>query len=90
MTTIRKKIISIETWQRTVIRYSTNLTKKFYCQFCVANVETITLEQSAAIFNLSLHEIYQGIENGKLHFIVNKNQICLNSLQSYTRKKLWE
>lgn len=91
MTTIRKKTIIIETRQRTVIRYGSSSPRKIRCEFCAAEVETTTPEQSAAIFDIGLGEIYRSIENGELHFIKSKNnvlQICLNSLKSYERREV--
>jgi hypothetical protein len=82
--TKRTKIITVETWQRTVIRQTSRQT--VWCEFCAANVEMITSEQVAIIFDISLDKIYQGIENGKLHFIEGENQtisICINSLKTY-------
>ena len=82
--TTRKKIITIETRQRILIRQ--NLRRAFWCKFCAAEVETLTPEQSAAIFDLDLREIYRNIENGRLHFIEAENrspQICLNSLKNF-------
>jgi len=91
MTTTRKKIITIETRQKTVIRFGSRPPKKIRCEFCAAEVETATPEQSAAIFDLGLREIYRNLENGKLHFIESKTevpQICLNSLKSYKKQEI--
>ena len=82
--TKRKIIITVETRQRTVIRQTSRQT--VWCEFCAANVEMILTEQAAIIFDISLHKIYQDIENGKLHFIKGENQtlsICVNSLKNY-------
>lgn len=91
MTTTRKKIITIETRQRIVIRYNSRPPQKIRCAFCNTEVETAAPELSAEIFGIGLAEIYQNIENGKLHFIegeTNAPQICLNSLKTYENQEI--
>ena len=89
MTTTRKKIITIATRQRTVIRQTSRRT--FWCEFCDAEVLAATPEQSAAISDTGLREIYRSMENGKLHFIESETgvpQICLHSLKSYKKQEI--
>ncbi len=84
MTIIRKKIITIETRHRTVIRQSGQ--KTFWCEFCETKVKATLPETAALIFGLALDEIYQGIENGQLHFAEIENQtplICVNSIRGF-------
>ena len=80
--TRRKRVITIETRQRTVIYQNPRRTK--WCEFCAAQGETVSSEQAAIIFGISLQKIYQDIENGRLHFTESRNQlsgICVNSLK---------
>jgi len=83
MTTTRKKIITVETRQKTVIRQS--LRRTFWCEFCAEQVECLSLVQIAEASGVFSHEVYSRIENGSLHFIEFKNDslyICLNSLKT--------
>jgi hypothetical protein len=86
--TKRKRVITIETWQRTVIRQS--LSETLWCEFCGAQVEMFTPEQAAIIFDLDFHKINQGIENGSLHFMKVENGslfLCLNSLKKKLNRR---
>lgn len=81
--TRRKRTITIETRQRTVIYQNSRRTS--WCKFCTAQAETVSSEQAAIIFDISLQKIYQDIENGRLHFVDSRNQppgICVNSLKA--------
>jgi hypothetical protein len=86
MATGIKRVITIETRQRTVIRLNSRRTAKIRCEFCADEVEMLSPENAAANFDISLREIFRGIENGSLHFIeINKDTIfiCVNSLKPY-------
>ena len=86
--TKRKKVITIETRQRTVIRLNSRRTAKIRCEFCADEVEMLSPEEAAANFDFSLREIYRGIENGSLHFIEIKKDtlfICINSLKTLNK-----
>jgi len=81
--TKRKSVITIETRQRTVIYQNSRRTR--WCEFCAAQAETVSSEQAAIIFDISLQKIYQAIKNGRLHFAESRNQlsaICVNSLKA--------
>ena len=85
---IRKKVITIETWQRTVIRQSSNQTQNLWCEFCQAEVEMATPELAASVLGVHIREIYRRIEQGDLHFFETKIGqvfICNNSLQPNRR-----
>lgn len=76
----RKRVMTIETWQRTVIRQSPR--RIVWCEFCAAQVETLAPEQ-AALLDMDLNEIQRRIENGSLHFVETGNGnllICRQSL----------
>ncbi len=85
MTTTKiKRTITVETLERTVVFQGSH--QIIWCEFCEAQVKVLISEQAAIIFDISLDKIYQGIENGKLHFVENENQlpsICVNSLKIY-------
>ena len=84
---IRKKIITIETLKRTVIRQNSNYPQKIRCEFCQAEVETVTPEFAATILETSVREVYRRIEQDELHFIESRNNslfICVNSLKTKT------
>jgi aerobic-type carbon monoxide dehydrogenase small subunit (CoxS/CutS family) len=76
----RKKVITIETIQRTVIHQNSQQTHKVWCQFCQAEVEMTTPELAAKQLRASVREIYRRIEKGEVHFIELENGqifICL-------------
>lgn len=78
--TITKRVITIETRQRTVIRQ--NLRRTVWCEFCAGDVESLTPAQIAETFGIDSDEIYRLIENGAIHFtkIGDRFLICRNSL----------
>lgn len=82
MTTAKqKKVITIETFERTVIRQTSNQIQNLWCEFCQAEVEMTTPELAANILGVTVREIYRRIEQGKLHFIEMKPSevfICTN------------
>jgi hypothetical protein len=69
----RKKIITIETFQRTVICQTPNLSQTLWCKFCRAEVEMTAPENAATILEVGVREIYRRIEEGGLHFIELEN-----------------
>lgn len=78
---MKKSVITIETWQKTVIRY--DLRPEVWCEHCAATVERISLEQSAHILQTSERAIIRRIETGEVHFTETpegKLLICGNSL----------
>lgn len=80
----RKKVITIETLQRTVIRQAPNKTQILWCEFCQAEVEMTTPELAANILGVRVREIYRRIEQGNLHFFesdAGEIFICCNSLK---------
>ena len=84
MTTIKRKIITIETRQRTVIRYTPRSIKKIWCEFCAAEVEMATPDEAVSRFGFRASEIYRRLAQGDLHFIEGENglpDICVNSLR---------
>jgi aerobic-type carbon monoxide dehydrogenase small subunit (CoxS/CutS family) len=79
----RKKVITIETFQRTVIRQAPNKTQILWCEFCQAEVEMTAPELAATILGVKVREIYRRIEQGKLHFFEMETGevfICQRSL----------
>lgn len=79
----RKKVITIETIQRTVIHQTSNNPLIIWCEFCQAKVEMTTPEVAANIQGIKVREIYRRIEKGELHFIETETGrvfICENSL----------
>ncbi len=83
--TKRKKVITIETRQRTVIRQNSSQTQKHWCELCQAEVEMATPDLIAKSFDIKLREIYRRIEQSELHIIEGQNDslfICINSLKS--------
>jgi hypothetical protein len=84
MTKAQKKVITIETFERTVIRQIPNHTQTLWCEFCQAEIEMITPELAATILGVKVREIYRRIERGRFHFVENQYGllvICLNSLE---------
>ena len=84
----KKKTITIETLQRTVIRHNTNPVQKFWCEFCQAEVEMIVPESAAKIMKVSMREIYRRIERGEFHFFetdTGKVFICPNIFMTKQR-----
>ncbi len=80
----RKKIITIETFQRTVIHQTPNQTQNLWCEFCQAEVEITTPELAAFILDVKVREIYQRIEQGNLHFFETETGevlICPDSFE---------
>lgn len=65
---IRKKVITIETREKTVIHQNSNQTQTLWCQFCQVAVEMIVPELAATFLRLKVREIYRRIEHGELHF----------------------
>jgi hypothetical protein len=83
MITNRKRIITIERRQRTVIRSRPRRT--FWCEFCGHEVETLSPEKIAETFGIASREIYRRIETGAIHFAENTNGsifVCVNSLKA--------
>lgn len=81
----RKKTITIETLQRTVIRRDFQQTKKVWCEFCETEVEMISPDLAAKIGGVKMREVFRRIEKGELHFIENETDsllICVNSLKT--------
>ena len=79
--TKRKRVITVETLERTVIRQSLRQTKSLWCEFCEAEVGMTTPEQMAVWLGTTPREIYRRIENGELHFIemgTDEIFICCN------------
>jgi hypothetical protein len=79
----RKKIITIETLQRTVIRQNAPQTQNLWCEFCQAAVEMISPELAAKISGVNVREVYRQIEKGSVHFVETESGsvfICRNSL----------
>ncbi len=69
----RKKVITIETLQRTVIRQIPNHTQNLWCEFCQAEVEMIVPELAATILGVTVREVYRRVENGELYFVEFEN-----------------
>lgn len=65
---IRKKVITIETREKIVVRQIPNQTQTLWCQFCQAEVEMTAPELAATILRLKVREIYRRIEHGEFHF----------------------
>lgn len=79
----RKKVITIETFQRTVIRQAPNKTQILWCEFCQAEVEMTTTELAAKILGVKVREIYRQLERGDLHYFETEAGevfICKRSL----------
>lgn len=79
-----KKVITIESFQRTVIRQNFNQTQNLWCEFCQAEVEMTAPELAATILGVTVREIYRRIENGDLHFVEMETGeifICVNPLK---------
>lgn len=90
----RKKTITIQTIQQTVIRPISNQTTTKQCEFCQAEVEMAPPELAAKFLQISVREIYRRIESGSLHFIETESGtvfICQNSLGlTKKEKKQWD
>lgn len=83
MTIIKKRVITIETRQRIVIRQTPRRT--FWCEFCAARVDVSTPERAAVRLATNQREIFKRIESGSLHFAEDANGsvfICVNSLKN--------
>ncbi|MEK7724358.1 MAG: hypothetical protein AAB336_08435 [Acidobacteriota bacterium] len=87
-TTKRKKVITIETFQRTVIRQTPNQTQILWCEFCRAEVEMAPPEFAATILGVKLREIYRRIERKEQHFFETETGevfICVSPLQTKSK-----
>lgn len=77
----QKRVIIIETRQRTVVRQNSNQTKTLWCEFCQAEVEMVSPELAASSLGISVREVYRRIELGSLHFFEKETDevfICFN------------
>ena len=82
-TSKRKRVITIETRQRTVIRQDSRQTYKIWCEICGLEVEMTTPQQAAHLLQQSLREVFRRIEKGNLHFFETETGevfICKSSL----------
>jgi hypothetical protein len=68
-TTRRKRVITIETRQKTVIRQDSQHTYQRWCELCAAEVEMTTPKSAAHLLGVSQREIFRRIEQGSLHFV---------------------
>ncbi len=87
----RKKVITIETFQRTVIRQNEHQPQILWCEFCQAEVEMTTPELAANILGVTVREIYRRLEQGDLHFFETEPGevfICTNSLKPKQRGEI--
>jgi hypothetical protein len=83
-----KKVITIETFQRTVIHRGLNQPSKIWCEFCQAEVEMTAPELAAKISGIKVREIYRCIENREFHFFETETGdvfICINQLMTKQR-----
>lgn len=77
------RTITIETWQRTVIRQASRQTLKIRCEFCAAEVEMTPSDQAANLLGITQREVFRRLELGDLHFFETENGevlICTNPL----------
>ena len=75
----RKVAITVET-RRLVIRRSMSR-RHVWCARCSAHVQSVTLEDAAALIGVNTSAIYTQTEAGEYHFIeAGSGLICLNSL----------
>lgn len=78
-----KKIIIVETLQKTVIRRVSARPEIVRCEFCAAEVEMLSPARAADLTGKTERIIYRQVETGRLHFIETsdgKLLICSNSL----------
>jgi hypothetical protein len=80
----KKKItaITIETKRLMTIRSGRRKTLRGWCGPCHANRHLLTVEYAAFLSCLSLRQVFQHIENGRLHFSESSAgpRVCLDSL----------
>lgn len=84
----RKKTITIETIQRTVIYQNSNQPSKIWCEFCQTEVKMTVPNIAATILGTTEREIYRRVEQGNLHFIETETGeifICLNLFMTKQR-----
>lgn len=76
----RRVVITIETG-RLVVRRSMSQ-RHVWCARCSAHVQSVTLEEAAALIGVSTSTIYTQTEAGEYHFVeeAGSGLICLNSL----------
>lgn len=86
-----KRIITVETWERKIIRQTK--TEIIKCELCQAKTVLLTLDEAAYFAEKNSSEILQGIKNGIFHFIKTQNDallICSNSLQKRFKGENYE
>jgi hypothetical protein len=79
----KKTIITIETWQTTILHR--RQTKTVWCEMCEAKVEMLSPAHAALISNADERVIFRRIEDGELHFAEISNGqilICSRSLKA--------
>ena len=83
--TKRTRTITVETWQRTVIRQTLRQSAKIWCEFCAADVEMTPPSLAANLLGITQREIFRRLEQGNLHFFETETGevlICANPLDS--------
>lgn len=86
--TKRTRTITVETWQRIVIRQIPRQTPKIWCEFCLADVEVTPPNQAASVLGITQREIFRRLEQGNLHFFETETGevfICANPLNPKRR-----
>lgn len=81
---VTKRIITIETRQRTVISRGRRPARRLWCELCGGETEMADPESASALYNVRRREIYRRIENGTVHFIENADGtllVCCRSLR---------
>ena len=63
-----KRIITVETVQKTVIRRISAPPETVWCELCAAEVKMLSPAQAAQTVKMSQREIFRRVEGGKLHF----------------------
>ncbi len=79
-----KTVITIETFQRTVVRLRRKA-KIAWCEKCAADVPMITPNEAAAFLQTTAREIFRLTEVGKIHYLETETGallICRNSLST--------
>ena len=77
-----KTVITVETFQRTVI-YSRQKEKIALCEQCAAETVMLAPNEAAALLQTSAREIFRLTEAGEIHYLETETGallVCRNSL----------
>lgn len=82
-----KTVITVETFQRTVVRSGRNA-KIAWCDRCEAETEMLAPDEAAALLQTTTREVFRLSEVGEIHYSETESGallVCRNSCQAHLR-----